>query len=933
MLVLACGLAAAGLLCTPALMVRAQAPQALAPPLYDLEAQLDVITHVITGTLTLRLAADDPRAGGPLWFHLPPNRFLAEDPRGVRRETTAPTFARSFLSLDLRDALLPEGFSRGGIEILSVQDQAQRAIPFSFESNPGIPLGYSVERGLLRVDVPAAAAGQALMLRFRTALPQRYLEGWANGQVVTQHWYPLLLNQVHGAWERDVFAPQPARYQARISCSQAGWLVLGPGVMRLVGAGEVLELSANGYPARSLPLVFMRGAQVHQAEHNGISILSLYQPEGERIEQLTGRVAVRFLDFMSATYQMTLPTQHVVFIQTEEPTGDLETMGSLVLIPKVYARNAFLLDRVFVANQARAMGRIWFGETAWANEDRQAWLPLGVPGFLALEFFESLYGWDARVHTLVDWLNPRYREQFFEQPVRELIRERQDAPLLISMTGERRGQVSRTILWLKAPLVIRSLSYVVGKERFHAALTEFYQRYRYRASTAADLESLLAGTGLKLRWFFDEWFRGTNTLDYAIRDWREQPSDGGNLVTITVARLGTGRMPVEIEVTDATGQRVTQRWDGIAEQATLSLETSAAVASIELDPREYLVELDRKNNLSRPLFKVRPFFDWSKQSETLITLQGTLGGNAIDGNYAGLGVNVALDEDNQVLMIPIYGEKTQWVNYQLQWSRGHFLLPRLSLQLEQLKLGGSLAQTVAFQYRYATPEWMSLSNGLSLRVESVGAEAQALPDRLIVQQAGQANNIAVSGNAFVHWTAHLDTSLSASLEHSEPAYTSDFSYSLWHLTAGQIYNFNAIHSLGLTLVREGLDGAAPLQKGFLLGGPGVLRGYPRTLDLVSEQLAAARLDYRWVVSRAIYGSGIQTREISLSLFGDVGKGWENDQSPDAVPQRQDLGIGVEVRLNALSFAEFPFRISVAQPVEDRQYTRRQVILLDALVFF
>jgi hemolysin activation/secretion protein len=69
------------------------------------------------------------------------------------------------------------------------------------------------------------------------------------------------------------------------------------------------------------------------------------------------------------------------------------------------------------------------------------------------------------------------------------------------------------------------------------------------------------------------------------------------------------------------------------------------------------------------------------------------------------------------------------------------------------------------------------------------------------------------------------------------------------------------------------------------------------------------------------------------LFADIGKGWNNGESPDDQRQRQDAGIGVEFELDLVGQVSFPIRIEIAQPYNDPEYHRTQYIFFQALAFF
>jgi hemolysin activation/secretion protein len=171
------------------------------------------------------------------------------------------------------------------------------------------------------------------------------------------------------------------------------------------------------------------------------------------------------------------------------------------------------------------------------------------------------------------------------------------------------------------------------------------------------------------------------------------------------------------------------------------------------------------------------------------------------------------------------------------------------------------------------------------------------------------------------------------VEHGQPSYGSNFEYTLTGVHLGQSLTFTPWQSVELELIRDGSAGTAPLQKQPLLGGPQALRGYPRDFRLVHEQLAAARLEYHWTLTRAVIGREIQSRRIQLILFSDVGKSWDNRQDVEKAPQRQDVGIGVEFDVNVVGFVLFPARLEIAIPYDDPEYKTLKVILFQALSFF
>ncbi len=930
------GLCVAGFACA-ALLAGPAAAASSPEPEYRFDVQLEPKEHIVEGTLLVILPPEDPRIGGEWRFHLPPNRFAAVDPRGRRRDLDSVPFERR-VSEDESDPMLPAGFDPSGVDILSARD-ARGDLKIEMEANARIPQGYATANGVLRVSAPDGRPLRAVTLRFRTRVPQRYVDGWSASGLFLEHWHPSLANWKDGGWDLEPAVPRPARFSGTIAANEAGWLAIGPGLVTRIEPGTRLSLPEDLYPAHSLPIVFLRSSEGNVFSTGEGSGVSFFVRGGERLERLSRVVAERFLKFLKTEYLIDIPEMrpdtpgNLVLVQWDLPLGDLRTLGHIVLIPAVHRHDDPILDRVYTAKLARAIAQVWFGETVWADEDREAWLPLGMSGFLALDFFESLWGWDGRVHSLADWLNPRYREHFIEAPVRNLIYSNEDAPLLTSITGYPFRRTAVVVSHNKSVLVLRTLSFVAGKEAFRRAVTDLYREFRNQTATHSDFVSIVSReAGQPLDWFFTDWFEGTPRLDFDIDSWTEVPTENGYLVEVIVHRTGVSRMPIDVEATDVLGDSAVVRYEGQSEFGTVYLTLPAETARIRLDPMEYLIEVERRNNQSSPQIKFRPFYDWTKQSDVLVTLQGTIGGNAIDGNYVGLGVSVPINDTNSITAIPIYGEHTQWTNYQLGWSRSRFLLPRMSLSVSATKLGGTTSQSAGIAYGFLTPDWLKVNAGATARLERVESASRPSGDETLNQDGGPSNNIGFNMGFGFLWSEAISNLVGIGIEHSEPGLDSDFNYTRWDASASQSIRFNPNHSTGFQLTRSGINGQAPIQRQILIGGPGLLRGYPRTLNLVNDQSAGIRVDYTAAIARGIWGSTLQMRKVSAIFFADVAKGWDNNQTPDQVPQRQDVGIGLEIRLSAIGVIEFPVRVDVAVPINDSQYHTPQIILFEALAF-
>lgn len=266
----------------------------------------------------------------------------------------------------------------------------------------------------------------------------------------------------------------------------------------------------------------------------------------------------------------------------------------------------------------------------------------------------------------------------------------------------------------------------------------------------------------------------------------------------------------------------------------------------------------------------------------------------------------------------------------------NFLAPRLSLNVPRRKVGGTELQGIGFSYGFPPSDSYLLAVQTQYRWEWVLnpiTASQTVDGTETVQSGTNVNNF-ILAHTFVwgHQLTH-PTSWRTIYERSSPALGSDFDYSKLSVNLSQEWEFGGDHLIIGEFLRGGIDGAAPTTKHFLLGGPGVLRGYPRAEKLLHEQFAALRLEYHFVISRAIFGTNLQTRRWTAILFGDVGKGWQNGENPESQPQRQDIGLGLTIDIDVIGQLQAPIRMEIAYPINDPEFKNPKVILFQTLSLF
>jgi hypothetical protein len=213
------------------------------------------------------------------------------------------------------------------------------------------------------------------------------------------------------------------------------------------------------------------------------------------------------------------------------------------------------------------------------NEWREAWLDEGLASFLTAWFREGQAGPGVWLSTM-DGL-ARLERLGIAEPVSTPAKDFSSFQMYGAMSYE------------KASAIFRMLRELLGEDDFRRLLREYYARHRFRHVTESDfLQTAEAVSGRQLKWFFEAWLHGNDTLDYAIRDVElERLADGSWRTVVEVERLGGIWMPVSVRV-----DRKVVVAESRSRSQLVEVITSDRPGEVEIDPDAVLLDADRSNN-------------------------------------------------------------------------------------------------------------------------------------------------------------------------------------------------------------------------------------------------------------------------------------------------------------------------------------------------
>jgi hypothetical protein len=236
------------------------------------------------------------------------------------------------------------------------------------------------------------------------------------------------------------------------------------------------------------------------------------------------------------------------------------------------------------------VGHQWWPMQTATNEGREPWLDEGLTEYSGIRYL-------AEAKRDLNFNGQPTDVTTFEQAGYDGLRQPATLPAWKYNPSNYGAAV-----YNKTALGLWTLENVVGTERLRRAMADYLARYRFKHPTGADFRATLEGSLGDLSWFFDDYLAGTGEIDYRAILIEQRPEGR----TVTIARKGTVRAPVEIRFTLASGAQQTKTWDGQAPSTSYTFPAADALKKVEIDPQRKLkAEVNLDDNNASPVSSSR----------------------------------------------------------------------------------------------------------------------------------------------------------------------------------------------------------------------------------------------------------------------------------------------------------------------------------------
>lgn len=923
-------------------------------PHYHIQVHYNADKRRLTGTVRVEVPQDWIKQGQVV-FALPMNRFQAKDPRGPRVILQTPTFALdSFKELE-DDPLFPRGFSAGSIRVKRVLDGQGNSLGYSLRENPNLPVGFYTGEGLLEARVQTSDKEQTLVLEFETFLPERYEEGQVKDELVTALWHPLLLPQDGSKAQFALLEPVPAFYDVEFSSKTQGTLITTSDLLYYLTSNGRLQLQSPKRAVKYFPMVFSPSySRVIDPDQNWVH--SLYLTDSKRRAELLMQWGVEFTEFMRKEYGLPNAWDNLKVVEVRGDHEQIQVINNLVLVSTPHYHRTQVLDRRVLGFFSRGLAQLWFGETVFNNENHQLWVSRGLTSFFGLKFFQHKFGQDAGIFDWINWLNPRYKEHFYEEMVRSINRKLL-VPIVHPIQDNQDPRHQLRVITYKTALVMNMLEFVTKKSNFNQAIQRFYEERHLKLADDRQLQQAMEQvSGEQLDWFFKQWFHGTKRMDYSLKEIRSEEL-GHNLfrVRVIIENKDQAAMPIPVELKTEDGRIFRERSERILDRGEVVFTTTAPPEEASLDPDEILMETERINNYSYIHYRVRFAFDWKKEREVMVLLIPRIGSNAFDGNAYGLEARNHFGK-TFFSVTPGYGTKSNMFVYLMTISRSQFLHEDAGISFNASRIAGEEAK--GFKLDYNTPFHRNhYSYGFAFEIEheyafsteddddntdsssdtattdssTVDDEEEQEEDEL--EDTGETSNYTLTHSGSWGSKNWYYISYQANLERPMHALGADFNYNRLSGRVMHVFHAGFRKLVRWVWIMGATAGDAPLQKQHQLGSPQVLRGYPQRTKLRDDRLLAMRLDFEFPIMSSPLWGNISSKELQGILFYDRGRVWPNDGDYESAKIRQDAGVGIQWGLDAYALFQLPLKLELAYPLGDDEFDKPQFVLAGVLSFF
>ncbi|MCS6935206.1 MAG: M1 family metallopeptidase [Chitinophagales bacterium] len=580
---------------------------------YEIDVTLNDTLHELSCFMTLRYTNHSPDTLRQLYFHLWPNAY--------RNHQTA--YARQALENGSTAFHYSKPSQRGGIDGINFKVNGEQCRWYCTDK--------SMEICVLILNEPLLPGGSvSITTPFRVTLPETFSRLGHEGQSYQiSQWYPKPAVYDKNGWHTFPYLDQgefysefgsfrvaitlPKNYRVAATgdlqnAEELAWLdSLNRATRNLSRFGKDLSFPPSSPEKKTLRFV---QHQVH--DFAWFADKRYHVLKGEVVLPVSKRSVTTWAMFTNNKPQYWIKADsfiaeavlHYSRLVGEYPYGQVSAVegalraGGGMEYPNVTVigdvNSAYDLDIII----AHEVGHNWFYGILGTNERDHPWLDEGINSYYEYRYAAARYP----VHGLFGKLPAgiarffdlhRYtHKDLYDIAYQTVARNYEDQPCHLHAARYTALNYA-VIVYGKTMLAFQYLEKYLGTELFDSIMKNYYDTWKFRHPSPADLRVLFERmSGKNLGWFFDELLATTRKTDYAVTRFRRRQ---GGEYQITIQNKGEIQSPVFAALVRRDSVMQTFVLDGFAAKEELQVMAKPGDKFV-IDPERSMPEIYRCNN-------------------------------------------------------------------------------------------------------------------------------------------------------------------------------------------------------------------------------------------------------------------------------------------------------------------------------------------------
>lgn len=180
----------------------------------------------------------------------------------------------------------------------------------------------------------------------------------------------------------------------------------------------------------------------------------------------------------------------------------------------------------------------WFQQILASNESKHSWMDEGFATYIE--------------YLALNEIAVKKEENPFKKvylAYTKLVDSGKEQPQTTQVDRYDENKSYSTSSYYKGSIFLSQLEYVIGKDNVTKTLRKYFQEFKFKHPTPNDIKRTAERvSGANLDWYLTDWTQTTNTIDYGIKEVREDENFIGQKTVITLERIGRMPMPIDVLV-------------------------------------------------------------------------------------------------------------------------------------------------------------------------------------------------------------------------------------------------------------------------------------------------------------------------------------------------------------------------------------------------